>query len=97
MALLKQIPTEFGIDATYWHILAVQVNRVQAALQVTMAGYPDAAARRTGCRPLAAMTLSLTGAEFPGDGTGLRYDAVYERLKQAAADPAAPFAGAADA
>ncbi|HYH18757.1 MAG TPA: hypothetical protein VD995_09060 [Azospirillum sp.] len=97
MALQKTTPTEFGVDATYWHILAIQVNRVQASVQVTMAGYLDAAARRSGCRPIAVATVSLAGADFPGDDAGIRYDSVYDRLKRpAAGDGTQPFAGAAD-
>lgn len=100
MALLHATPTEFGIDATYWHILALQMNRTQAAVQVTMAGYPDAAARQGGYRPIAVMTLTLAGPDFPGDGDGIRYEAVYDRLKRETPDDdgdPSPFAGAVDA
>lgn len=100
MALLKATPTEFGIDATYWHILALQMNRTQGAVQVTMAGYIEAAARQAGHRPIAVMALTLAGPDFPGDGEGIRYDAIYDRLKQGApgdGGDAPPFAGATDA
>ncbi|HYD63885.1 hypothetical protein [Azospirillum sp.] len=98
MALIKATPTEFGVDATYWHILAVQVDRVQAVAQVTMAGYLDAAARAGGCRPVAVATLTLGDGDFPGNGDGLRYEALYERLKgpRLAGGPS-PFADAEDA
>lgn len=98
MALIKRTPTEFGVDAAYWHILAIQINRVQAVAEVTVAGYLDAAARQNRCRPVAVATVALAGADFPGDDDGLRYAAVYERLKRSAnADVEAPFAGAEDA
>lgn len=97
MALQKTTPTEFGVDATYWHILAIQVNRVQPSLQVTMAGYLDAAARHGGCRPIAVATISFAGADFPGDDDGITYESVYEKLKRpAAGDNAQPFGGATD-
>jgi len=89
MALNQHIPTDFGVPATYWHILALQVNRVQQTMQVTMAGYVDAAARQAGFRPIAVTTVSLEAPDYPGDGNGIRYDAIYERLKR----PAAPGGG----
>lgn len=98
MALLRSIETDFGVEASYWHVLALQVNRVQQGVQVTMAGYIDARTRAAGHRPIAVMTLSLDRADFPGNADGVRYDAIYDRLKQPAADgEAAPFAGSVDA
>lgn len=98
MALVQSIQTDFGVEASYWHILSLQVNRVQQAVQVTMAGYIDARTRAAGHRPIAVMTLSLDRADFPGSVDGVRYDAVYDWLKQPVADSeTTPFAGSADA
>lgn len=99
MALSKAIPTDFGIDATYWHILALQVNRADRNAAVTLAGYLDESARRAGRRPIAVMTLTLAGDAYPGDADGLRYAAAYAAVKitpQNAGDPP-PLADAADA
>ncbi|MBY6266516.1 hypothetical protein EI613_32205 (plasmid) [Azospirillum sp. 412522] len=92
MALNQSIPTDFGVAATYWHILALQVNRVQQTMQVTMAGYIDAAARQAGFRPVAVTTVSLEAFDYPGDGAGIRYDAIYERLKR----PSVPDGGGSE-
>jgi len=100
MALIKDVPTEFGVSAAYWHIFAVEHNRPQRAAQVTFAGYIDEAARRAGRRPLATLTLTLTGDDFPGTSEGLDYATLYERVKcgsKVDGAPAAVLAGALDA
>ncbi len=84
MALIKRIPTDFGIAAEYWSILSLEMNRVQRAVQVTMAGYADEAARRDGHRPLAVVPLAFDGDHFPGDAGGIGYGAIYARIKAAA-------------
>ncbi|NYZ17912.1 hypothetical protein HL658_35675 [Azospirillum sp. RWY-5-1] len=101
MALVKAIPTDFGIDATYWHIHAIDIARPQRAVQVTMAGYIDADARRGGRRPIASLTLQLAGDRFPGTIDGIAYAAIYERLATPGevpddGDPTGWFVGAAE-
>lgn len=97
MALIKRLPTDFGIVAEYWSILSLEMNRLQRAVQVTMAGYANEAARRDGHRPLAVVPLAFGGEEFPGDAEGIAYGAVYAQIKAAAqreGTPAAVFAEA---
>lgn len=101
MALIKPIATGFGIDAQYWAIIALDVNRMQSAAQVTMAGYLNEEVRRAGCQPLAVMTLPFAENAYPGAAEGVAYRDVYESIKAAAAaaEPSMPFAafsGAAD-
>lgn len=99
MALNKALPTDFGVDASYWHILALQVNRGDRSAAVTLAGYIDEPARRGGCRPIAVMTLTLAGDSYPGDANGLQYGALYAALKDTPQEDgsAPPLTGARDA
>lgn len=98
MALALSIPTEFGVDARYWHIHALELNRVQRSVTVLMAGYVDEAARRAGRRPVATVAVPLSGAAYPATDEALRYAAIYDAVRQADGDsPAALFAAATDA
>jgi len=36
MALLKTLDTDFGVPATYWHILSIDVNRVAPSATVVL-------------------------------------------------------------
>lgn len=101
MAFRKSIATPYGIDATYWHILSIDCNRVQRGLHVTMAGYADAAARSRGHRPLAVVGFPMDGADVAGTADGIRYADLYAAIRALAErpdaeTPAGLFAGAAD-
>lgn len=99
MALLHRIPTDFGIDACYWHIRALELNRVERRLTVLMAGYVDEAARRADRRPVATVAVPLADTDYPGGDDALSYAAVYAAVRRAAAGdhPASLFTGAVDA
>jgi hypothetical protein len=99
MALCKALPTDFGIDASYWNILALQVNRADQTAAVTLAGYLDEPARRAGRRPIAVMMLTLAGDFYPGDQTGLSYGGIYTALRSAPQEDGSmpPLTDAADA
>jgi hypothetical protein len=95
------VPTSFGIDAQYWNIHALDLNRPQQSVQVVLAGYISAATRMDGHQPIALVTVRLAGPDFPGTPGGLDYAAVYAAIKRNAAltdchDPVAVFAGAGD-
>lgn len=64
MAILKKIPTNYGVDANYWNIGAVQEDFKGKGTQVTMYGYLDKGARSNGAQPLAAANIQLVGAEY---------------------------------
>jgi hypothetical protein len=87
MALLKTVPTEFGIDAAYWTILSIDHNRDQRGCHVTLAGYVGASARGEGHRPLALVQLPLTGDRYPATEAGLTYQAIYEAISMEAGQP----------
>lgn len=99
MALLKSVATSFGVDATYWNIMSVEHNRPQRSAQVVLAGYLDDGARRADHRPLAVLTVTLAGPDYPGTADGIAYGAVYDRIKHQAGsggEPAALLVGAVD-
>lgn len=64
MALLKAIQTEFGIDAEYWNIGAVQEDFKGRGTEVTIYGYASQAAREQGKQPLSAGKFTITGPEY---------------------------------
>lgn len=89
MALIKAIPTEFGIDANYHHIGAVQEDFRGRGTEVTLYGYASAEARAQGRQPMLAAKVTLTGADYIA---GADRAALYEIIKQRP-----EFAGAVDA
>ena len=55
MAIQAAVKTQFGVDATYWHI-RYQVNDFQTnGVTVFLAGYASAEARRDGKEPLTVL------------------------------------------
>lgn len=64
MALLKSIPTDFGIDATYWNIGAVQEDFKGRGTEVTFYGYASEQARHDGKQPLSAGKVQIIGEEY---------------------------------
>ena len=89
MALLKSIPTEFGIDAQYWHIGAVQEDFKGQGTEVTFYGYASQEARQDGKQPLSAGKVQISGEEYVA---GADRAALYAIIKQKP-----EFAGAQDA
>jgi len=64
MALIKSIPTDFGIDATYWNIGAVQEDFKGQGTEVTFYGYASKEAHDSGKQPLSAGKVQVTGDEY---------------------------------
>ena len=64
MALLKSIPTDFGINAEYWNIGAVQEDFKGKGTEVTFYGYASKAAREEGKQPLSAGKVQIAGDEY---------------------------------
>lgn len=53
MALKISKPTDYGVDATYWHIGNIQEDFKGGAAQLTLYGYTDEVARGAEKAPLA--------------------------------------------
>jgi hypothetical protein len=64
MALIKAIPTDFGIDATYWNIGAVHEDFKGQGTEVTFYGYASKEAKEAGKQPLSAGKVQLSGDEY---------------------------------
>ena len=64
MALIKSIPTDFGISADYWNIGAVQEDFKGKGTEVTFYGYASKEARDEGKQPLSAGKVQIAGEEY---------------------------------
>ena len=79
MALIKSIPTDFGIDAQYWNIGAVQEDFKGRGTEVTFYGYASEQARQEGKQPLSAGKVQIAGDEYVA---GADRSALYAIIKQ---------------
>ena len=79
MALLKSIPTDFGINADYWNIGAVQEDFKGQGTEVTFYGYANKEARDEGKQPLSAGKVQIAGEEYVA---GADRAALYAIIKQ---------------
>lgn len=79
MALIKSIPTDFGIDAQYWNIGAVQEDFKGKGTEVTFYGYANEQARQEGKQPLSAGKVQIAGDEYVA---GADRAALYVIIKQ---------------
>jgi hypothetical protein len=79
MALIKAVPTDFGIDANYWNIGAVQEDFKGQGTEVTFYGYASKAAREEGKQPLSAGKVQISGDEYVA---GADRAALYAIIKQ---------------
>lgn len=89
MALIKSIPTDFGINAEYWNIGAVQEDFKGKGTEVTFYGYANEQARIDGKQPLSAGKVQVAGDEYVA---GADRAALYAIIKQRP-----EFEGATDA
>ena len=64
MALIKSIPTDFGVNSTYWNIGAVQEDFKGKGTEVTFYGYATKEAREAGAQPLSAGKVQVSGDEY---------------------------------
>lgn len=64
MALSKAVMTEFGVEAEYWNIGAVQEDFKGKGTEVTFYGYASKDARNAGKQPLAAGKVQIAGDEY---------------------------------
>lgn len=79
MALLKSIDTDFGIQAEYWNIGAVQEDFKGKGTEVTVYGYASKEAKDAGKQPLSAGKIQIAGDEYVA---GADRAALYAVIKQ---------------
>lgn len=79
MALKKSVMTEFGVEAQYWNIGAVQEDFKGKGTEVTFYGYASAEARAAEKQPLAAGKVQIAGDEYVAGATR---EQLYSIIKQ---------------
>jgi hypothetical protein len=79
MALIKSIPTEFGVSASYWNIGAIQEDFKGRGTEITFYGYASEQARLEEKQPLASGKMQIAGEEYIA---GADRAALYEFIKQ---------------
>ncbi len=92
MALIKDIPTEYGASAAYWHISTTHIDWKSPRAHVELAGFITEDARRAGCAPISRSAFVFDVADWPFDPERSVVADAYAAVK---AMPA--FAGAQDA
>ena len=65
MALSKVLPTDFGIDATYWKIVDLNINWLSREAHISLLGWSDKVSRELGKKELSRKIFSFYGEEFP--------------------------------
>jgi len=79
MGLLKERESDFGATATYWIIGAMSEDFFGHGRDVTIFGFVDEPARRSGKKPLAVARFQITAPAYvPDQGR----EAVYEIIKR---------------
>lgn len=82
MALMKPVPTPYGVQATYHIVGMVQTHFVESCVDVVMASYLDEAVRRGGASPLGSIQpIRLSFADLDCQGEPSR-PAIYAALKR---------------
>jgi hypothetical protein len=79
MALIKSITTDFGVNAEYWNIGAVQEDFKGQGTEVTFYGYANKQARDDGKQPLSAGKVQIAGDDYVA---GADRAALYSIIKQ---------------
>lgn len=61
MAIVKEVPTDFGVPASYWRVALLQEDIVGKTLDVTLQGFFDEAACLGGKQPMAVWRGRIDG------------------------------------
>lgn len=69
MAIEKTVNTEFGVDATYWNIGAIEEDFKGKGITVTLYGYVNKESRLANKQPLGAAKVQLSGDEYVADAS----------------------------
>lgn len=64
MAIHKTKNTEYGVNANYWNIGAIQEDIRNGGVEVTLYGYTDKAASNAKMQPLSAAKITVVGADY---------------------------------
>lgn len=64
MAIKKVRNTDYGVDASYWSIGAIQEDIRNGGIKCTLYGYVDKAAAVAKKQPLSAADIEVVGAAY---------------------------------
>jgi len=65
MAFIISIDTQYGIEASYWKIVDLNINWLTKNSHVSMCGWIDKASRDAGQQPLDQRSFDWSGDAFP--------------------------------
>lgn len=65
MALSKNIPTSYGVDATYWTITRFSIDRVNLSVEIQLAWYASEEAEKENKIPLSSRMYTVSFMENP--------------------------------
>lgn len=65
MALIKTLPTEYGIDASYWKIVDLNINWLAREAHLSLLGWASLADRDAGKKEIDRKIFSFLGEDFP--------------------------------
>ena len=69
MALLKAVKTNYGIDATYWNIGAINTDFKNKTIEVVMFGYLSQDNKNANAEPVAWKNITLSDDDYIADAT----------------------------
>lgn len=65
MALIKNIETQYGIDANYWKVVDLNVNWLTKQSHISLLGWNSKTDRVEGKQSLASRVYDWSGEDFP--------------------------------
>lgn len=84
MAILKSIETNYGVEATYWRVMHLDIQVNNGYLGLKFFGWVNQEAADAGKEPLDYKSMAFSGAEFQSLAISLTLDGenVYNALKR---------------
>lgn len=84
MAIIKPIETQYGVEATYWRVMHLDIQVHNTYLGLRFYGWVDQEAADAGKEPLDFKSMQFSGVEFQQMAISLTNDGenVYDALKR---------------
>lgn len=79
MGIVKPINTEYGVEATYWNIGALNKDYFSKSIEVTMYGFSSYQSRLDGAKPLSMGKIVLAGEDYIDT---IERSEVYKKIKE---------------
>lgn len=78
MALSISMPSDYGVDATYWKIGSYSEDFKGRAGELVLYGYATLAARQSDKQPIMTAKMQISGASYSEDDTR---EQLYNKIK----------------